>query len=135
MLVGNIATLRPLFRKMLRLGGSDSNTTPSKLMTPNGIPSNSQHPYKSFDHNYELNSIGGQRDNKGSNMSTQIQGGMEKNSRSSLSSDSDSQRNIFDTTNATTNNNNKGGRGQKSYMPTGIVVSRQINVSHSHSQE
>lgn len=123
MLVGNIATLRPLFRKMLRLGGSDSNgTTPSKLMTPNGVPSNSQHPYKSFDHNYELNSMNGGRDK--SNMSTQIHGGMEKNSRSSLSSDSDSQKQIIE--------NKKTGRGQqKAYLPGGIVVSRQINVSHS----
>jgi hypothetical protein len=126
MLVGNIATLRPLFRKMLDLGGSDSNTAPTQLMmTPNGMPSSSYHPYKSFDHQYEMGAVGSGKTDSNMN-STQIHGGADKTSRSSISSDSDSQKQIIE-------NNKRTSReqGQQPYSAGGIVVSRQINVSHS----
>lgn len=116
MFVGNLATLRPLFRRMLKLGGSDNDTAPNKL-TPNGFPSQSRRTYKSFDASYELGSVSQSTEKDGAVLnSTQIRGGVDGVGRSRISSDTESQKQILDT-------------ATRSYGPNDIMVSRQINIS------
>ncbi|KAK6077880.1 hypothetical protein SCUP234_01042 [Seiridium cupressi] len=121
MFVGNLSTLRPLFRRLLGLGSSHA-TAPSG-MTPNGLPSKATHPYRSFDPGYELQSVK-EKPSGSMTTSTQIMGG----DRSSLSSDGESQKNIVDGPNRGTSR-----AASTPYAPGGIVVSRQIDVSsHQH---
>jgi hypothetical protein len=118
MFVGNLATLRPLFRRMLNLGGSDNAS--SRVITtsnmPQGFQSSSRRTYKNFDTNYELGTLNGDIDDKETNpTSTQIYAGDMKGSPSSITSKSESQKDIL----------------EKPNDPKGIVVSRFINISHS----
>lgn len=109
MLVGNVATLRPLFRHMLHLGSEDSGG-PSNLSGANPVSNAKRsHPYKSFDQDHELGGIGGKRD-----LSTQIYSGQRPGS---ASSDNDSQKHILDDNNA---NHSKR-----------IMVSQQVEISRS----
>lgn len=116
MFVGNLSTLRPLFRRVLGLGGSSGQTAPSG-MTPNGLPSKNTHPYRSFDPGYEMGTMHSIKEKPSLATSTQIVG----NDRSSISSDGESQKHIME-----------GGpsSGPGSYGAGGIVVSRQIDISH-----
>ncbi|KAI0161953.1 hypothetical protein GGR52DRAFT_146510 [Hypoxylon sp. FL1284] len=112
--VGNLATLRPLFRRMLSLGGSDDSSKPNGYVA-SGLPSKAQHPYRSVD-NYEMHAGSSNRDNLNTATSINIHGGGA--SRDSLcSSDTESQKKIL------------GTQGAKSDAAPGIVVSRQIDVS------
>jgi hypothetical protein len=109
MIVGNIATLRPLFRRILHLGTEESDPSNSKG-TPSGFSNVKRaHPYKPFDidEDHELAGVSGR--GKGTLLETQIHGG--RDGRSSLSSDSESQKHILD---------NKH-----------IVVSQQVEISRS----
>ncbi|KAF3013689.1 hypothetical protein E8E14_001495 [Neopestalotiopsis sp. 37M] len=116
MFVGNLSTLRPLFRRVLGLGGSSGQTAPSG-MTPNGLPSKATHPYRSFDPGYEMGTMHSIKEKPSMATSTQIVG----NDRSSLSSDGESQKHIMEGGSAAA-----GG----SFGAGGIVVSRQIDISH-----
>ncbi|KAI1878428.1 hypothetical protein JX265_000360 [Neoarthrinium moseri] len=123
MFVGNLSTLRPLFRTFLGLGSSGGDTVPTGL-TPNGLPSKSAHPYRSFDAGYEMGTVHSTKDRKGDiATSTQILGGLDKTSRGSLSSDGESQKNIVEKPSR--------GPGSHGFGPGGIVVSRQIDVHHN----
>lgn len=114
MLVGNIATLRPLFRHLLNLGSEDSTPAHTKGTPGNsGIP-NRSHPYKSFDHDYELGTVVGKGDNR---LSTQIHGGQP--GRSSASSDNESEKQILKKS------------GNRFFQNKGIVVSQQVEISRS----
>lgn len=112
MLVGNIATLRPLFQWLLHLGSSSSQQ-PHSGGTPHGISGDGgrSHRYKAFDHEVELGTIA---DNKDAVIpSIQVRGG-----RSSVSSDSESQKEILEKSDRFLNNNKDS-----------IVVSRHVEVS------
>jgi hypothetical protein len=113
MLVGNIATLRPLFQRMLRLGSSGSQQ-PHSGGTPHG-PSNGgrSHRYKPFDHELELGTIADNKD--GVIPSIQVRGG-----HGSVSSDTESQKEILEKNDRFLSNNKDS-----------IVVSRQVEVSRS----
>jgi hypothetical protein len=118
--VGNLATLRPLFRTVLGLGTSSENTAP--MATANGLPSKTSHPYRSFDAGYEMGTVAAANGKNGSvSTQTQIMGG----DRSSLSSDNDSQKDIVEKSdgNYQTTYQSSGGFGGK-----GIVVSRQVDI-------
>ncbi|KAH8900972.1 hypothetical protein GQ53DRAFT_633272, partial [Thozetella sp. PMI_491] len=120
MIVGNLATLRPLVRRMLQLDNSSGSGT-SKF-TPMGGRERA-HPYRSFD--TELGPIDGDRKNDIMS-SIQIEGGTPTTKgRASLSSDGDSQKLILEGTykNATANKRRSGSHG--------IVVSRRVDISHS----
>ncbi|KAK6859984.1 hypothetical protein PG995_003620 [Apiospora arundinis] len=66
--VGNLATLRPLFRKMLSLGGTDDSSKPTGYGASGlGLPSKQHHPYQSFE-NYEMRS--GERGMNGDQVAT-----------------------------------------------------------------
>lgn len=116
MFVGNLATLRPLFRRMFNLGGSDNKSNAPLSGRGTGgsaFPNSSRRTYKSFDTSYELGTVNEEAKSKIPNITTtQIHGGGRE--RSSVASDSESQKQILEKT-----------RG-----PQGIVVSRQINISH-----
>jgi hypothetical protein len=114
MIVGNIATLRPLFRTLLHLGSDESAPALSKS-TPggSGIPRHS-HPYEPFDHDYELGTAVGKNDNV---VSTRIHGG--EGGRESMSSDNESQKRILD----------PGEKGKRLSRNKGIVVSKQVETS------
>lgn len=105
-IVGCIGTLRPLFRKILHLGGSESDqSTPAgvsnKYATNHTFPSNARRTYKEFDTQYELeegtggvssaasDKFGGAMTNE-----TEIRAGMARSG--SMHSDSDSQKQILD---------------------------------------
>jgi hypothetical protein len=112
MLVGNIATLRPLFQRLLHLGSSGSQQ-PHSGGTPHGISGDGgrSHRYKPFDHEVELGTI---VDNKDGHIpSIQVRGG-----RSSVSSDSESQKEILEKNHRFLNSNKDS-----------IVVSRHVEVS------
>lgn len=104
MIVGNVATLRPLFRRLfdrtLRRTGYSSR--PSRLAS-----------------NYELSQHGGKTDAGNAYLSTvtEVQGAG-RSGRDSESSDGDSQKRIFDGVQGTT-----GQHGD-------IMVSRQVNISY-----
>ncbi|KAI0129103.1 hypothetical protein BJ170DRAFT_594920 [Xylariales sp. AK1849] len=123
--VGNLSTLRPLFRKMLSLGGSDTNNAPTAHMATSGLPSKSYHPYQSFDAGYELGSMGAGDEKGAGNIktSTHILGGLDKTNRDSISSDGDSHKEIMDS--PTLRNR------QETPTSGGIVVSRQVNISRN----
>lgn len=110
MIVGNLATLRPLFRRMFG-SGSESSTSTGAVPTIGGVSSRS-HPYKSFDPDYDLGPILGNSELT----STQVQSGHDSERHARPSSDSDSQKQILE-------------------MPIreqgGIVVSRQFKVSRA----
>ena len=116
MIVGNIATLRPLFRRALKLDGSAPSGPSGPPDSAPGISNKSgqSHPYKSFDqdHDHELgNVLGGGRTND-------IVGGrhVPGGGRDSLTgSDNDSQKEIL-------------GGGSKD---RGIMVSKHVEVSRS----
>lgn len=115
-IVGCIGTLRPLFRKILHLGGSESDPsapgTGNKFASSsNNFPTNSRARYQEFDATYELeDGLGSDpaTDKYGSTMhATQIHAGQ----RSGSLSDSDSQKQILDSNS------------------TGIVVQSNIQIS------
>ena len=120
--VGNLATLRPLFRKMLSLGGTDDSSKPTGYGASGmGLPSKQHHPYQSFE-NYEMRSggsgVNGDQVTATTNTRTcKIRGG--SRSRDSLDggSDAESQKKIL------------GSSSKKGIMSPGIVVSRQVDVS------
>ncbi|KAH9870913.1 hypothetical protein J1614_006485 [Plenodomus biglobosus] len=112
MIVGNIATLRPLFKRMLNLG-SDS----SAQGRPNGTPGDGSaprrmHPYKPFDHDYELDV---RVDSRGNHVSTQIHGG--QGERESIASETESQKHILEKS------------GSLPSSKRGIVVSQQVEIN------
>jgi hypothetical protein len=118
MMVGNIATLRPLFRHLLHLGSEDSSSpaqSHSKGISGGSALPKLSHPYKTFGHDYELGTVLG----KGEEgvLETQIRGGDGR--RGSLDSDSESQKRILDT-------DNKHRRYSRSQ---GIVVSQQVEIT------
>jgi hypothetical protein len=115
MIVGNIATLRPLFQRMLRLGSDHSAEIPSKGTPGAASNPNRSHPYKSFDQDYELGVIASK--NGDNSMSTQIRGG--QLSRDSLSSDNESQKQILGMSNDGYDRNKD------------IIVSHGVEISHS----
>ena len=103
MLVGNVATLRPLFHRVLRLGANGSEQANTRGETPGLASSKRQsHTYRPFYMDLEL---GTTTDNIfESQLSNQIHGG-----RTSLGSDSESQKQSRD--------------------KSGIIVSHQVEVS------
>ncbi|KAL3478536.1 hypothetical protein BJX99DRAFT_224281 [Aspergillus californicus] len=106
MIVGNIATLRPLFRRFFErtLRRTGYSSRPSRLAS-----------------NYELSQHGGKPDNGGNaylSTVTEVQGAHGRRERDSESSDGDSQKRIFDGVQGTT-----GQHGD-------IMVSRQVNISY-----
>ncbi|KAF1955477.1 hypothetical protein CC80DRAFT_549159 [Byssothecium circinans] len=111
MIVGNIATLRPLFRRVLKLDSS-SPSGPHSNGTPRG-PNNANrsHPYKSFDPEHELGTV------VGNGRTTDIRGGEQTHvgGRDSLGSDNESQKEIL------------AGEGKN----RGIFVSKQVDVSRT----
>jgi hypothetical protein len=111
MIVSNIATLRPLFRKVFRLGESDSASKPKKSSGSShpgyGFPNNSRRTYNDVERGYEMDLTSGSEKYHHGKVSTQVRGG-------SVSSDSESQKQILDDT--------------RTPPPAGIVVSRQVNV-------
>ena len=113
MLVGNIATLRPLFQRMLNLGSSGSEQPYSDEL-PRGISNgNRSHPYQSFDPELELGTVIDPKDEQ--MPAVRIRGG-----RSSVSSDCESQKQILE----------KGDEALP--MPRnkdGIVVSQHVEVT------
>lgn len=116
MLVGNLATLRPLFRRMFNLGGSDirSTSTHSATKVPQSFLSSTCRKYKPFDANYKLGAV--KRDTVYKELiptSTQMQGGIDGRPRSSIASDSESQKQII----------------QNSREPNVVVVSQIISTS------
>ncbi|KNG49338.1 hypothetical protein DDE82_008422 [Stemphylium lycopersici] len=89
MLVGNIATLRPLFQRMLNLGSSGSEQ-PYSDESPRGISNgNRSHPYQSFDPELELGTVIDPKDDQ--MPAVRIRGG-----RSSAWSDCESQKQILE---------------------------------------
>ena len=104
MIVGNIATLRPLFLRVFRLGSENSSHS-----HPNGTPkafgTDRSHPYRSFGPDHELETVVGR--------STRIQGG---DGRSSVSSDGASEKQIL-------------GRGGN--PANRIVVSKEVEITRS----
>ncbi|KAK7752305.1 hypothetical protein SLS62_005640 [Diatrype stigma] len=114
LLVGCISTLRPLFRKVFRLGGGSSYPTPSafpkegsRYAFPGG---NSRRAYTEFGPSYELDSPKDYDKDTMAN-STRIRGGDDGNS-----SDSESQKQIL----------------QAAKDPAGIYVSREVHISGQH---
>ncbi|KAH8649914.1 hypothetical protein BX600DRAFT_517143 [Xylariales sp. PMI_506] len=99
MLVGNIATLRPLLNNLLRLGGSDAGTAPTSHVTPSSGLRNIYHRYQSFD-THELNSLGAAEvgnaipKNRIGDIRTEVLGGGDR--RDSFSSDGGSQKQIIE---------------------------------------
>ncbi|EKG16769.1 hypothetical protein MPH_05972 [Macrophomina phaseolina MS6] len=108
-IVGCIGTLRPLFRKILHLGGSESDHSKpagvsNKYATNRTFPSNgARRGYKEFDTQYELedglgaaSTAGSGSDKFGGAMAheTEIRAGMARSG--SLHSDNDSQKQILD---------------------------------------
>lgn len=145
MIVGNIATLRPLLRRFVNFGGSDgrsggNNKTPGRLGAYPGHPA---YQYKSFDgpgaKSYEMSSSEGSKFGSGGT-STQIRsGGVEPPSflfndskRPSSESDGDSQKQIL-------NDVENGGLStparpaKTASSGSGIIVSRQIHVQSDRS--
>ena len=116
MLVSNLATLRPLFSRMFNLGGSSNQSiTPiaGRGTTGSAFPNSSRRTYKPFDASYELGTVNKGANNRIPNITTtHIHGGDRE--RSSVASDSESQKQILEKT-----------RGQH-----GIVVGSEINVIH-----
>ncbi|KAK8016219.1 hypothetical protein PG993_014408 [Apiospora rasikravindrae] len=116
--VGNLSTLRPLFRKMLSLGGTDDSSKPTGYGASN-IP-NKQHPYQSFD-NYEMQANGGQVTTTTQTRTCKIRGGSTSEESLFDSSESESQKKMVRPGSGSGKN---GGT-----LPPGIVVSRQIEIS------
>ena len=116
--MGNISTLRPLFRRVLSLGGSDSASKPTGSGIPSGLPSRAQHPYRSVN-NYKLGKLNSMPEEGTSTTSTRVRGGTM--GRSSFSSDEE----------------RRNGLGAVSTVdmassPGAIMVSRQIEVSRQY---
>lgn len=116
--VGNLSTLRPLFRRVLSLGGSDSASKPTGSGIPSGLPSRAQHPYRSFN-NYELGDLNSMPEKETSTTSTRVRGGTM--GRSSLSSD-DERRDSPGAVSTV----------DMASSPGAIMVSRQIEVSRQY---
>ncbi|RDW75536.1 hypothetical protein BP6252_06678 [Coleophoma cylindrospora] len=117
MFVGNLSTLRPLFRRIFNLGGSDSRSgrTNTTQILSQGFPSSSRRTYKPFDTNYELEAVDGDKDYRGpTSTSTKIHGGSDGHQSSSVASDSESQKQIL----------------ENSKAPNGIVVSKFISIGY-----
>ncbi|KAI4927831.1 hypothetical protein J4E85_006343 [Alternaria conjuncta] len=110
MLVGNIATLRPLFQRLLHLGSSGSHQPRSG--TPHGVSNpDRSHRYKPFDTELELGTVA---DNQDTHMpAIKVHAG-----RVSVSSDSESQKEILEKNDRFVNNNKDS-----------IVVSRHVEIS------
>jgi hypothetical protein len=120
--VGNLSTLRPLFRRALGLGGNDDSTAQadkSKQMNKSAFPSQSRRTYKSFDTSYELGTVNTEKD--ASAHSTQIRSVNTNKalpySPTTAASDTDSQSDILVQVPARSHGKNE------------IMVSRHINVS------
>lgn len=116
--VGNLATLRPLFRTFLGLGtSSGGNTAPTA--TPNGLPNKVTHPYRSFGGGYEMGSMSAPNGKNGSvSTQTQIYGG----ERASVSSDGESQKEIME---------KPAYMNMAGYGGNAIVVQRQVDIQHN----
>ncbi|KAF2635850.1 hypothetical protein P280DRAFT_553421 [Massarina eburnea CBS 473.64] len=116
MIVGNIATLRPLFRRVLHLDSS-SSTDPHSNVTPRVLNNaNLSHPYRSLDRDHELGVVVG----VGAGQTTRIRGGQTAGGggRDSPSgSDNESQKEIL--------GSSSNGKGR------GILVSKQVDISRS----
>jgi hypothetical protein len=105
MFAGNIAILRHLFQRMLHLGSRHSK----QVDTPCGI--DRSHPYRHLD--FELGTV---TDNKNTTLtSIQIRGGCE-----SISSDTESQKQIVEMSERLLEGNREG-----------IVVSQQVEIGRS----
>ncbi|ORY63386.1 uncharacterized protein BCR38DRAFT_436705 [Pseudomassariella vexata] len=117
MFVGCVATLRPLFRRALNLGGSDTKSFggPSAQKTPNGFPSQSRRTYfKSGDTSYEMSTVNSTREKKGP-LTSITTGGQDE--MTSISSEEENKVDF-----------------QKDGVLcslSGILVSRQVNITHT----
>lgn len=113
--------MRPLFRKLLHLGGSDNDSKAGALSNSYGFPANGRKTYKEFG-DYELE---GQPSGASSNgdkfaavaTQTQIRGGGRSES---VSSDSESQKQILS--------------GNHQSVNQGIMVSHQVNITHTEER-
>ncbi|KAF2136967.1 uncharacterized protein K452DRAFT_312771 [Aplosporella prunicola CBS 121167] len=122
LIVGCISTLRPLFRKLLHLGGSDSDTsTPSKGLTAHsGWPSNGRRTYKECESAYELQNSAEDSKFGSTAIETRIRGagagapGL-TGGRESLSEDG-SMKNIL--------------LGDQQQDQNGIMVSHNVQITH-----
>ncbi|KAK7928801.1 hypothetical protein PG985_005799 [Apiospora marii] len=120
--VGNLATLRPLFRKMLSLGGTDDSSKPTGYGASGlGLPSKIQHPYQSCE-GFEMRSGSGAA-NGDQTTTTKIHGGSP--SQDSFFDETGSQKKILRADSASKKNGAK---------PQGIVVSRQVEISSCRIQ-
>jgi hypothetical protein len=90
MLVGNLATLRPMFRRMFNLGGSDKSNTPvvGRASAGSAFPNAFRRTYKSFNTSYELGTANTDANSRDPNIITQIYWGDREHS--SVASDSES---------------------------------------------
>ncbi|KAK7985135.1 hypothetical protein PG996_005622 [Apiospora saccharicola] len=116
--VGNLSTLRPLFRKMLSLGGTDESSKPTGYggASAAGLPS-TKHPYQSFD-NYEMR--GGTSGGNGDGTTTQCHGGSSSQDSFFESDEIDSQKKMA----------RAGSNSAKNAAKSpGIMISRQIDIS------
>ncbi|KAK7914537.1 hypothetical protein PG985_012240 [Apiospora marii] len=123
--VGNLSTLRPLFRKMLSLGGTDDSSKPTGYgASAAGLPSN-KHPYQSFD-NYEMRA--GTSGTNGDGVTTTTQSRTCKIHGGSSSQDSLFDNDEIDSQKKMARSGSVSGRNEAAKSP-GIVVSRQIEIS------
>ncbi|RDW72215.1 hypothetical protein BP5796_08249 [Coleophoma crateriformis] len=112
MFVGNLALLRPLFRRIFNLGGSDNRSTGTDAIPKHsqGLPS----PVTPFDANCELGVVNGDKHyTDPTSTSAQIEGSIIDFPRSSIMSDSQSQKRTT----------------EKSREPHGSVVDHLIDAS------
>ena len=111
MLVGNIATLRPLFQRMLHLGSSHSEDPRSKDPPGRISQPHRSHPYRDLE--FELGTVADKRDD--GLTSIQIHGG-----RESISSDNESQKQILENSDRLLERNKES-----------IIVSQQVEINRS----
>lgn len=114
MIVGNIATLRPLFQRFLRLGSDNSHASRFAPGGSSGLGKH-QHPYKSFDTAHEMGLVKGEAK---ATAETDIHGTIGKGTASS-ESDGESQKRILDQP------------GRRKVAKGGIIVSKQIDIHRS----
>ncbi|KAH9880280.1 hypothetical protein IAQ61_000569 [Plenodomus lingam] len=95
MIVGNIATLRPLFHRMLHLGSESSGPRPSNDTPGSDNTPKHMHPYKPFDTEHELGTLDESVCCKGGDhVSTEILGA--KGRQGSIYSESESQKQFLE---------------------------------------
>lgn len=123
MFCGCLATLRPLFRKMFRLGSVGSSAAKPSGPSNSPFPQNSRSAYgqisgKHGDGDVEMGNLGARDD--GYKVSVKCQKDLQGGARGSVSSESDSIEQIL---------KESAGGGHSLGANKGIVVNRQINIS------